>query len=794
MNEASLPSIRELTHALLRPETVLAAIEALRDRTERAAVEGLADLIDSQPAARAALAAIAALQQRPEPLALDALHSACFSPHSSVRLAAVLALRSRATGMMDDTLTRLLREDPSWPVRRAALWSLAERPESICWNVLLAVDDPHWRVRHALLQVLAGWGTDASVWDEIDRRLDAVCHDPRGQGVRAFLAYRWSGTADPAELARPMEDPASWCPFWDWDPAVLVRLLEQMGEEGQQQRLDLMPRLLGHDDSRVRSVALRTLRLWGKPEHLARALALLDEPRREASESVRGLRDQLNLDQAEATALVVFGGEGPGPALLAWAIDQVGVAVSPEAVQPILTGLLNRADSVAAEVRQALVRLLARWPERQAGKLLADPDPGVQIELLRTTPPEPALLQRLLQSSDVTVRVEAVRAALRLADGCTLLQDRLADPDYRVRICLAEELARQPGQAPEGWLAQLQADTHPGVRSAALTEQSARALLERPERETSWRVLTRASRLGRTPLWKLEPRPAWQPTRAQTVQSVPLQLKRPGPPHARVLGPEKWSVAPLGVSGHYGLPVEGFVRAVEAGVNVLFWEPNYQTLTEFAGRLGQADRRSLHFIAGTFEADGARIQRDLERALKQLKLERLSLFLLFWVQSWQRITPEVLATLDRLKQAGKVAVTSLSTHNRPLALEAMAQGLDPVMVRHSSAHRGAEKEIFPQAVQRGTSLISFNNICYGRLLRTPDGGRPPPVADFYRYCLEQPGVRLCLSAPATVEQLEENLEALRDPELPAQRRQALLEHGAWVYREDTVFYRLVRSR
>ncbi len=723
------PSLRQLTHALLLPETAVAAIEALRDRPERAALEGLVDLIDSQPPARAALAAVAALEQRPEPLALDALHAACFSPHSSVRLAAVLALRSRRAESVDDTLTRLLREDPSWPVRRAALWFLAERPGPVRWQVLLAADDPHWRVRHALLQVLAGWGTDPAERQEIDRRLEvaAASQEPRILGVRAFLAYRWSGTAGPAELARVLEGPASWCPFWDWDPAVLVRRLEQLGEPGQRQHLELMPRLLGHDDSRVRSVALRTLRLWGKPEHLVRALELLDDPRREASESVQALRDSLNLDQAEAAALLVLGREQASARLRAWALDQV--------------------------------RLLQRLAEGEAINPLGGSG----------DPPD---------SSKRPAQPEA----------------RLTDLDYRVRLSLAEALARNPHQTPAGWLTRLQADAHPAVRAAALTEESARVLLEQPERETSWRVLAKASRVGRVPLWKLEPRPAWQPLPARPMTPTPLQPQRPAPPHARTLGPERWTVAPLGVSGHYGLPVEGFVRAVEAGVNVLFWEPNYHSLTEFAGRLGPADRRSLHFIAGTFEADGLRIQRDLERALKQLKVERLSLFLLFWVQSWQRITQEILETLERLKQAGKVAVTSLSTHNRPLALDAMGLGWDPVMVRHSAAHRGAEKEIFPRAVELGTSLISFNNICYGRLLRSPDGTPPPPVADFYRYCLEQPGVRLCLSAPATVEQLEENLEALRNPELPEERRRALLEHGAWVYREDTVFYRLVRSR
>jgi aryl-alcohol dehydrogenase-like predicted oxidoreductase len=149
--------------------------------------------------------------------------------------------------------------------------------------------------------------------------------------------------------------------------------------------------------------------------------------------------------------------------------------------------------------------------------------------------------------------------------------------------------------------------------------------------------------------------------------------------------------------------------------------------------------------------------------------------------------------LTALKTAGKVATFSLSTHNRPLALQAMEQSWDPVMVRHSAAHRGAEEQVFAKAVKTGTSLITFNNTCYGRLLK-PLGAVPPPSAsDCYRYCLMQPGVRACLSAPATLEQLEENLEALRDPHLPEDRLAALLAHGAALYREETIFRKLVRS-
>src|SRR5262249_37347977 len=159
----------------------------------------------------------------------------------------------------------------------------------------------------------------------------------------------------------------------------------------------------------------------------------------------------------------------------------------------------------------------------------------------------------------------------------------------------------------------------------------------------------------------------------------------------------------------------------------LFWEPSYQTLTAFSGRLSASTRRLLNFLAGTFEATPQRLLADVERALRMLKIEQIALFMVFWVRGWSRITPEMRSMLERLKREGKIGTFGLSTHDRALAAEAIADGWDPVMVRHSLAHRGAETAVLPHAVERGTSIITFNNTCYGRLLR-PCGERPVPTA------------------------------------------------------------------
>jgi hypothetical protein len=654
--------LRALTYALTQPETAVAAVAALHGRGESAAVEALVEVLYRPHTAPLAPLALAALDACEHLLVVGTLVHALGSPLVPVRLAAVEALARRRVFDVPDRLARLLREDGSWPVRRAALRALAAQPEPGRRHILAAEDDPHWRVRHALIQSLRHD-------EQALERLEALAENPRVQGVRDYLkACRTGDWTAPPEA--PVVPEAPW---WDPDPAVLARNLEEWGEAGREPAA--MVALLGHEDERVRRLAVATLRRASTREIVA-ALGWLDDPRHWAGESVRELLGKLDEDRVEAAALHILDDSSMSPVSRAWAMEQ-----------------LREPDTGASDGREA--------------------------------PALPA--------------------------------------------------------------------THPIAR-AALTPERARELLAHPERETSWHVLHTAARMCKVPLWHLEPKPAWEPPAVEGTPAAPLTIHPGMPPHARPIGPARLLVSRIGISGHYGLPVEGFVRAVEAGVNLLFWEPGYQTLTGFDGRLPASLRGSLHFVAGTFEATAERVRKDVERALRVLQIEQLRIFLLFWTRSWSRVTDELRRLLERLRDEGKVAMPGLSTHNRTLAVEAINGGWDPVMVRHSAAHRGAEQQVFPLAASLGRGLLTFNSLCYGRLLQ-PRGDRPAPTAaDCYRYTLSQPGVAVCLSAPATLEQLAENLDVLRDPELPEERRQALLEHGDDMYREETLFRRVVRSR
>lgn len=792
-----------LAYWLRHPEYWTRVIPKLGNPLEWPMIEGLIEVIYRPPSAKAAQAAIEALEPCEHSAVIDALQYALGSPHVYVRLAALRALQNRRAFALAPVVSRLLDRDSSWLIRRAALEFLSQCPDQARWRILKASSDPHWRVRHELIQVLLGWKQSGEDQNSIVKRLSEASNDLRTKGVISYLHFHLSGQPQES-LPTETDDPETWCDFWDWDPAVLAWRLGQMLAKERRAALGIMPRLIGHEDERVRRFAALPLRQDGQAPELLKTLRWLDDPRHEAFPTVNELMEKLDWERTESLVQAVFDLANPTPGQWVWALEQMEMSVSMEDV-PRFLEVCKQALCEGPRVRAALARTLTRtniekW-QSPLSELLQDSHPDVVLGLLEGTAERlereihgnvpDANWEGFLSSSDPDIRAAAAAVMLRQNSVRDVLSRLVGDPCSMVRVVAAKWLAQNTDPFQSEWLYQLQQDENPLVRAAALTESRAKDLLQNPARETSWLVLEEAAKLGKTPLWKIAPEQPPHVIPTTLAKPALLTLPEPASVSVRTLG--SWQVSPLGISGHYGLPVGGFVRAIEAGVNLMFWEPNYQTLTTFMGRITPSERRRIRMVTGTFEADPARIQKDVDRALDKLQLEQITVFLLFWTRSWNRITDSVREMLERLQHAGKIGTYGLSTHSRTLAMEAIETGWNPVMVRHSAAHRGAESLIFPKAKERGTDLLTFNNTCYGRLLEAFPEESGLTAADCYRYTHSFDAVTACWSAPGTLEELETNLMALHSTELPQERRELLLEVGRRVYAEDTVFRQLVRS-
>jgi aryl-alcohol dehydrogenase-like predicted oxidoreductase len=587
--------------------------------------------------------------------------------------------------------------------------------------------------------------------------------------------------------------------------------LRALADDRDPELAALLPRLLCEDPAwAVRRDAVRLLGRWPPPTRWGLLAALSDPVWRVRRSAVRRLARWRRQDPAVEAGLRawVAGLAGPGP-LVAGALRYLDFLTGPAPEGPLVPP-----DSP----RPAPWQRAPWW----------DDDPPVLEQRLRHLSEaelrrDLRLLPGLLTLQDGWTVLDCLRRVRRFVLGA--LQRLAAVEDLLAVVPLLDE-SRHPYAAAEvaGLLARLPAERREALAREVLADRTGRfggpslrwaregAGANPPD--ASWQQNTAGTAVapqGTAPCHGRAGR-AWPPQntaphgttpchgragRARPPQNTadtavaPLPGEQAEAVRLRPLGRTGLLVAPLGLSGRYRLPEAGFAAALRAGVNLFFWEPSYHTQTSFWRRLPAAERERLVVVAGTFAAEPSAVRRDLDEALRQLRLERLGVFLLFWVRSAARWSDEVLGALDDVRQAGLARAVGLSTHQRPLALAALRDGWEVVMVRHSLAHPGAEAEVLPEALARGAGVLTFSALCHGTLLRREAG---VPAADAYRYTLSQPGVSACWSAPRTLRQLRANLEALRQPTLPPERLAELRRRGAALHPGHRAFLECIRWR
>lgn len=231
------------------------------------------------------------------------------------------------------------------------------------------------------------------------------------------------------------------------------------------------------------------------------------------------------------------------------------------------------------------------------------------------------------------------------------------------------------------------------------------------------------------------------------------------------LGPGGSPVFRLGLSGSYW-PGEPALRlGIEAGVNYLFWYFWDRQMTRVLHDILPANREKYLVATGVGNLGSWLLRRALDRCLRRLRTDYIDVFHIFWVGDG-RLSPRTLETLQRAKEQGKIRKIAVSTHARRYAGQLVQEGqLDVIMMRYNAAHRGAEQDIFPHLPASRPGVVSYTATRWGKLLKRPRGwpgdGRVPTAGDCYRFVLSNRNVDVCLTAPRSRQQLEENLAAIR---------------------------------
>jgi aryl-alcohol dehydrogenase-like predicted oxidoreductase len=232
----------------------------------------------------------------------------------------------------------------------------------------------------------------------------------------------------------------------------------------------------------------------------------------------------------------------------------------------------------------------------------------------------------------------------------------------------------------------------------------------------------------------------------------------------RALGRTGLMVGPLGLSATYGVPTAAVERAVDEGMNYLYWGTYRRAAFGQAIRNLARQRDRIVVAIQSYSPLASGIRWALERGLRQLGLDYADVLLL---GMWNRPIPErIRAGCRRLRDRGLVRHVAISTHNRSLiAPLASDPDIDVFHVRYNAVHTGAERDVFPHLpADNPPGIVSFTATSWKQLLghsRIPSGERVPKAGDCYRFVLSHPAVDVCMSGPATEEHVAEAIAAIR---------------------------------
>lgn len=234
------------------------------------------------------------------------------------------------------------------------------------------------------------------------------------------------------------------------------------------------------------------------------------------------------------------------------------------------------------------------------------------------------------------------------------------------------------------------------------------------------------------------------------------------------LGRTGLMVSRLGMASGYGVPAAAIEKAFhEYGINYFYASPilNLSNMVQAVRNLAADHRDELCIVVARPLFRRFRLESFVERWLKKLGLERADLLF----QAVRRpLSPRLIDRVQQLKDHGKVRFVGVSSHQRPLfgriAREEEETPVDFFHVRYNAVHTGAERDVFPLLPREDRpGIVIFTATCWRKLLKPklmPPGERPLSAAECYRFVLSHPDVNVCLTAPSTAAQMEDNLKAL----------------------------------
>ena len=244
-------------------------------------------------------------------------------------------------------------------------------------------------------------------------------------------------------------------------------------------------------------------------------------------------------------------------------------------------------------------------------------------------------------------------------------------------------------------------------------------------------------------------------------------------------------VTRLGIGGAYCKTPEGYVRALDCGVNYLDTAHAYMDgEDEKTVGLAIAGRRDQIVLATKSDKrQGDEARRELETSLESLGTDHVDLWQLHYLNEESDL-PQILARGGALKAAiqaraeGLTRFIGVTGHKWPLVQAALATGhFDTALCWYNCAYREAEETVLAEAQRQNSGVIIMNASRNDKLFG--EGPEAPDEADFYRYVLSHPAVTVTIMGLRDVDRFERIAKALseRSP-LASEEKPPLEAYGA----------------
>ena len=236
-------------------------------------------------------------------------------------------------------------------------------------------------------------------------------------------------------------------------------------------------------------------------------------------------------------------------------------------------------------------------------------------------------------------------------------------------------------------------------------------------------------------------------------------------------------VQPIGLAGNPNMEEGCVTAAYNAGINYFFfYNQSYPILIKELKSVLHDNREAIVVATGSESRNLKTLNSYLDQIRRQLEVDTVDVFYAEYVAPGDDMETllgggGVFDELHRWKAEGRIRYVGATTHNRPMAVELVESGrIDVLMHRYNMAHRGAEEQVLPAALNAEVPVVAFTCTRWGSLLTGHQDwdGPVPTAADCYQYVLHHPAVHIALTAPTTPAQLEENLIALKSTEPSAQ--------------------------